>query len=142
MKNFIIIILLTYITFGCTSYAPGDLNGKWAHPSEPRELWINDTLALGFDIENQLMNTYSIEYDQQMLTFTFIDHMKGSTPCQMKVINLSDTELKTESQHPDSNKGQITIYQRTSQESLEIFTDDAINWERYKEYMMSKLESQ
>ena len=138
-QPFILLLLLS--TFSCSNYSAGDINGKWSCSIEDQniELWVSDTLAIGFNIDNQLMNTYKVEYNGRMLTFTFIDHMKTSAPWREEIISLTPLELKTQLQNP-GNK-QITTYQKISDVTPKISTDWELNWELYEEYMKSKLAS-
>lgn len=137
MKNFLL-ILTSALTLSCSTYSPDELNGKWESTIEGDniELWIQDTLAIGFNINNQLMNTYKVDYNGRMLTFTFIDHMEGSASLNEKILYLTETELSTELQNP-RNK-QISSYRRTSKEAPKISTDYEMNWERYEKYMKGK----
>jgi len=136
MRNYII-ILTFFSILGCSTYSTGDLNGKWECTIEedPFELWVSDTLALGYDFENQIMILYRIAYDGNMLTFTNIDPWEGST-WDDKILSLQKDEFELELQNPGNRR--VTKYSRTSDELPEISADYNTNFQRYESYMINK----
>ncbi|WP_152000683.1 MULTISPECIES: hypothetical protein [unclassified Imperialibacter] len=135
MKNLPTTITLV-LTLGCSTYSADELNGKWAIEGEPFELWILDTLAIGFDFEYQLMHLYKVDYDDKMLTFTSIEPYRGST-WEDKVITVIQDKMELELQNPGNRKKRK--YVKLTSELPVISSDYETNFQQYESYMINKM---
>lgn len=124
-------LLFLSILASCNSYISGDLNGKWTTTIENNkyDLWIKDTLALGFDHANQILTLYRLTYNREYLIFTNIEPFKDST-FKEKVLNLSSNRFTV--QLMNQNNKQITIYLLDESGIPNISSDNEVNFELYK----------
>ncbi len=122
MNRILIIIFVLLLTSSCTDISREQLYGKWKseHNGNQFDLWIYDSLAIGYDQKNALMSLYSLEYNNQFLTFTNISPLKEST-WTFKLLSIDSLKFEAVL-HPINTNG-IWKYERSDQNMPHIYSD-------------------
>ncbi|UII20474.1 hypothetical protein [Fulvivirga ligni] len=81
----------------CQSIETDEISGKWYDEDNDFELWISDSLSLGYSRPLDVLYLYKINLNNNVINFELIESDISSNPkYSTKIIELTDNSLTTE----------------------------------------------
>ena len=97
MTHFLKIALVFLVISSCQSIEKDEIIGKWYDEDNDFELWISDSLTLGYSRPLDVLYLYKINVKNNVINFELLDSDISSNPkYSTKIIELTDNSLTTE----------------------------------------------